>query len=72
MKHLLSVVVSVYNEEAVLEKFYLSTLKVLNEILWDYELLFINDGSSDNSLNILNGLADENPHVKIISIKVFK
>ena len=38
MSKLLSVVVSVYNEEAVLEQFYKVAGEVLNHIDWDYEL----------------------------------
>lgn len=67
MEKILSVVVSVYNEEAVLEQFYKEIRKVLEEISWDYELLFVNDGSADRSLEILEGLAGGDPHVKVIS-----
>ena len=47
MEKKLSVVVSVYNEEQALPMFY-ETIKLILEILpWDYELLFVNDGSRD-------------------------
>ncbi len=49
MDRLLSVVVSVYNEEKALEEFYRETTHVLEQISWDYELLFVNDGSRDGS-----------------------
>lgn len=39
----LSIVVSVYNEEAVLDKFYETILPILEEIDSDYELIFVND-----------------------------
>lgn len=39
MDRLLSVVVSVYNEEKALEEFYRETTHVLEQISWDYELL---------------------------------
>ena len=47
MSKLLSVVVSVYNEEPGLREFYEETGKILKTLPkpWDYELLFINDGS---------------------------
>ncbi len=67
MEKLLSVVVSVYNEEEVLERFYEETGKVLKTIPWDYELLFVNDGSADGSLAILKRLAERDPKVKVIS-----
>lgn len=67
MGNLLSVVVSVYNEEAVLKSFYKETKQILDNIEWDYELLFVNDGSKDRSLEVLSTLANEDTHVKFIS-----
>ena len=67
MGNLLSIVVSVYNEEVVLKSFYKETKQVLDNIEWDYELLFVNDGSMDRSLEILSTLANEDTHVKFIS-----
>jgi len=67
MGNLLSVVVSVYNEEAVLKQFYGETGKILEKTGWDYELLFVNDGSGDKSLEILQELAGQDSHVKIVS-----
>ena len=67
MRKLLSVVVSVYNEEAVLEQFYKEAGAVLESIGWDYELLFVNDGSRDGSFRILTELAGRDSHVKVVS-----
>lgn len=67
MRRLLSVVVSVYNEEEALAQFYQVTEGILNTISWDYELVFVDDGSRDQSLSILNRLADSNPKVKVVS-----
>lgn len=67
MGKVLSVVVSVYNEEAVLRQFYEEALKALKAIDWDYELLFVNDGSRDESLQILEELAGRDDHVKVVS-----
>ncbi len=67
MGRLLSVVVSVYNEEAVLEQFYQVTAEILGRISWDYELIFVNDGSQDKSFQILKGLAAENHRVKLVN-----
>lgn len=66
----LSVVVSVYNEEKALREFYKETNKILEQIKksgWEHELIFVNDGSSDNSLSILEELAKEDHDVKLIS-----
>ncbi len=67
MDSLLSVVVSVYNEEAVLESFYRETSRILRDLSWDYELLFVNDGSRDDSLRILDRLAEQDDHVRVVS-----
>ena len=66
-KKTLSVVVSVYNEEQALKECYTEMKRVLNTLSWDYELIFVNDGSSDGSLEVLKALASENPKVKLIS-----
>ena len=62
----LSIVVSVYNEEAVLDKFYETILPILEEIDSDYELIFVNDGSRDASPAILDRLAMDSKKVKVI------
>ena len=58
MEKKLSVVVSCYNEELALRQFYAETSKVLKSLSWDYELIFVNDGSQDGSIEILKELAD--------------
>lgn len=69
MGKLLSVVVSVYNEEPALEEFYSETVKILKSLGedWDYELLFVNDGSQDASLSILHGFSKKDSHVRIVN-----
>lgn len=63
----ISIVVSVYNEEQAVAKFYKAAKEILETLSWDYELLFVNDGSTDNSIDILYGLAKENVKVKVIN-----
>lgn len=69
MNKLLSVVVSVYNEELSLRDFYKETGSILGQLPepWDYELLFVNDGSADGSAAILSGFAAADPRVKIVN-----
>lgn len=69
MAKLLSVVVSVYNEELALREFYQETGKILNHIpeTWEYELLFVNDGSMDQSLSILREFAENDSRVKVVN-----
>lgn len=66
MKKKLSVVVSCYNEELALRQFYKETSKVLKSLSWDYELIFVNDGSQDGSIEILHELADGDENVKVV------
>ena len=66
-RKILSVVVSVYNEEQALKDCYAEMKRVLNTLSWDYELIFVNDGSCDGSLKVLKDLAAEDPKVKLIS-----
>lgn len=65
----ISIVLPVYNEENNLPILYSELLSVIDDIkLINYEFIFINDGSSDNSLNIIKGFAEQNPHVKYIDL----
>lgn len=59
----ISVIVPCYNEEEVLPLFHKEVSKQLNMIDGiDYELVFINDGSSDHTIDILKLLAKQDPH----------
>ncbi len=64
----ISVVVSSYNEELVLEQLYSELLAALSICKWDYEIVFVNDGSIDSSGRILRGFAERNPKVKVINL----
>ena len=61
----ISVIVPVLNEEGSLDKFYNETTKSLNEYS-NWEIIFIDDGSDDESYNIMRKLADEDNRVSII------
>lgn len=63
---MLTVVVSVYNEEAALPLCHERLTEVLRESGRDYTLLFVNDGSRDRSAEILDCLAAEDPHVRVL------
>lgn len=64
---LFSVVVSVYNEEAALPLFYAALLPAVEALKWDYEILFVDDGSTDRSAQLLSSLAAQNPRVRVIT-----
>jgi glycosyltransferase involved in cell wall biosynthesis len=63
----LSIVVPCYNEEEVVPFFYDETVNELNKINIDYELIFVDDGSKDNTLSILKRLSKKDKNIKIIS-----
>ncbi len=63
----LSVIISVYNEEAVLTAFYEEIKKIFANLHISYELIFVDDGSLDNSFSILKKISEQNKNVKIIS-----
>ena len=60
----LSVVIPIYNEEANIDALYQRLRGVMEQMQISYELLFINDGSRDQSLLMLRALADRDPHVR--------
>ena len=62
----ISIVVSTYNEESVLPLFYEEACRVLSRISWDYELIFVNDGSQDQTPLLLGQYAERNPKVRVI------
>ena len=64
----ISIVIPVYNEENVLEISYSKIKNILEDIKqYEYEIIFVNDGSKDNSLNLLEEISKGNDKVKIIS-----
>ncbi len=63
---ILSVVVPAYNEEDVLPQFHRRLTSVLEKLEGDYEILYINDGSSDTTLKVMNSFKD--PRVAIIDL----
>ena len=64
---MISIIIPCYNEQESLPIFYKETTAVLQNMDTDYELLFIDDGSKDQTLEILKSLADKDSHVKYFS-----
>jgi len=65
----ISIIVPCYNEEKALPLFYEELQKNIKDFPENvcFELLFVNDGSKDNTLNLLKDLAKKDPQVKYIS-----
>lgn len=64
---LLSVVVPMYYEEAVAEECYKRLKKVMDDNNFNYELIFVNDGSKDRTYEILKNIALSDKNAKIIN-----
>lgn len=60
----LSIVVPVFNEQENIHEFYRRVTEVMAPLSYDYELLFIDDGSRDQSAAMIRELADKDPHVE--------
>src|SRR5579872_784962 len=63
----LSVVIPLLNEENNIRPLYERLQKAIVPLTSDYELLFIDDGSQDYSLQTLRTLQDTDSHVKVLS-----
>ena len=64
----ISLIVPCYNEQAALPLFYDEVTNALDTMQCAYELLFVNDGSRDETLTILKGFAEKDEHVTYLSL----
>lgn len=67
-QQLLSIVIPAYNEEAVLSVFHKRLGDVLAKISMQSELIFVNDGSRDNTLLILHTLKQQDDRIAIVEL----
>lgn len=65
MRH--SIIFPVCDEEENIQNLHSRTVKVMDRLGGDYELIFVNDGSFDNTVKLLLELHQKHPHVKIIN-----
>ena len=64
----ISVVIPMYYEEEVVQECYLRMKKVLNSLKnFEHEIIFVNDGSKDKTLEMLEVIAENDMNVKVIS-----
>lgn len=62
-----SLILPVYNEEENIERLYARLVKIMDQLTNDYELIFVNDGSVDQTPHLLAKLHQKNNSVKIIN-----
>lgn len=67
-KRTLSVVVPAFNEEAVLEEFHARLVAVLDALALDSEIVYVNDGSTDATLSILENLRSKDARTGIVDL----
>ena len=65
----ISLVIPVYNEEENLKPLYQKLKETMEPLGKEHEIIFVDDGSQDNSPKILDQLARKDPHVKVIHFR---
>ncbi|MCK4913023.1 MAG: glycosyltransferase family 2 protein [Planctomycetes bacterium] len=64
-----SVVVPLYNESAVANELYQRLAKTMNETGLYYELIFVEDGSEDDTLEIIKNIAEKDSKVVVVELR---
>ena len=62
-----SIIIPVYNEEAVIDQTYRRLKQVMDSTKEPYELIFVNDGSCDRTTSIIKDFSDQDDAVKLIT-----
>ena len=65
---MVSVVVPIYNEEELILRFHEAVANALEPVGIDWEVVYVNDGSTDSSLELLKGLQTVDPHVVVVEL----
>ena len=64
----ISIVIPVYNEEKGFKRFYTEMLlPELKKLKYDYEVILVDDGSKDKTIEVLQKLADDDRRVKVLA-----
>ncbi len=65
---LLSIICPAYNEEEVLAQFHRRVRKAMGEINQPFEMVFVNDGSRDNTLGLMRLIRERHPNTSIVDL----
>jgi len=68
MAPVISIVAPAYNEERNLAEFIAAIVPVLEGIGETFEIVFVNDGSRDNTLGMLAAAASQDPRIKVVGL----
>jgi len=62
-----STIIPIYNEEKTLQELYTRLTNVMEKLTTDYEIIFVNDGSTDKSFEVIKGLRQKDKRVKTLN-----
>lgn len=65
---MVSVVVPIYNEEDIIVQFHEAVASALQGVVKEWEVVYVNDGSTDSSLELMKGLQAMDPHVVAVEL----
>lgn len=65
---MVSVVVPIYNEEEIIVRFHDAVANAMNRVAEEWEVVYVNDGSTDSSLELLKGLQTIDPRVVVVEL----
>ena len=65
---MLSIVIPIYNEEGLINDLVDRTVSALEKFTLDYEIIFVDDGSTDKSLKSLLNHQDNNSRIKVLAL----
>ncbi|MDO8658536.1 MAG: glycosyltransferase family 2 protein [Candidatus Levybacteria bacterium] len=68
----ITIAIPVYNEEETIKKVIENALSAVKKLTKEYELLLVNDGSTDGTKNIIEDYAKKNKNIRIINHNVNK
>lgn len=64
----LSIVIPAYNEEQTLPQFLVHLVSCLEDITQEYEIILVNDGSTDKTLEICHTLVKQNKRIRLVNL----
>ena len=65
---MLSLVIPIFNEEKLIDELVKRSIDAIESFITDYEVIFVDDGSTDSSLDILLSLQQKNKRIKVLSL----
>jgi len=65
---MVSIVVPIYNEEEIVTQFHEAIVRAMEDVPVEWEIVYVNDGSTDSSLDLLKGLQAIDSHVVVVEL----